>query len=282
MELTGKVTSERAGEGGEATAEPLDAHAHVFDLSGPLASGRRYTPRRPAPVADYLALLDAVGIGRALLVQPSFLGSDNRFLLRALAALPARFRGVAVVEPDCPEPALAELRARGVVGLRLNILERPAELGLTAAEVGLARRAAGLGLHLELHCRGGALPRLLDRLERAGVDRLVVDHYGRPDPARGLADPGFRRLLDSGPAGPAWVKLSGPYRCGGVPTEPYLDALAERLGPGRLVWGSDWPWTQHEDGRDFARLRDGPARRLGAAAMAAVDATAGRLWSGTI
>ncbi|MCH6551363.1 MAG: amidohydrolase family protein [Planctomycetes bacterium] len=49
-----------------------------------------------------------------------------------------------------------------------------------------------------------------------------------------------------GPGGPVWVKLSAPYRLGGLDPAPYAAAYLERFGPERLLWGSDWPWTQHE------------------------------------
>jgi predicted TIM-barrel fold metal-dependent hydrolase len=86
---------------------------------------------------------------------------------------------------------------------------------------------------------------------------VVVDHFGKPDPARGLADPGFQTLLAAGREGaPLLVKLSAPYRCHGAEVGPYAEALLDALGPERLLWGSDWPWTQHEAGMTYDRAFD--------------------------
>jgi predicted TIM-barrel fold metal-dependent hydrolase len=34
--------------------------------------------------------------------------------------------------------------------------------------------------------------------------------------------------------------------------DPYFDALVERFGPGRLVWGSDWPFIRLRNKPDYA------------------------------
>ncbi|MCS0468087.1 hypothetical protein LV178_22070, partial [Burkholderia mallei] len=73
----------------------IDAHAHVFETGLPLAGRRRYAPDYDAPLDAYLAQLDAHRVSHGVLVQPSFLGSDCRYLLRALARQPRRLRGVA-------------------------------------------------------------------------------------------------------------------------------------------------------------------------------------------
>src|SRR3546814_17078731 len=76
-----------------------DAHAHVV---GPhdtyRLSGARPGIRPPeALLSDYMAMLDALGIERAVLVQPSASGTDNPLLLDCLAANPERPRGIATI-----------------------------------------------------------------------------------------------------------------------------------------------------------------------------------------
>ncbi len=63
----------------------IDAHAHVFSKDLSLTSGRRYSPDYDATVQAYLAHLHEHGLSHGVLVQPSFLGTDNRFLFDALA-----------------------------------------------------------------------------------------------------------------------------------------------------------------------------------------------------
>ncbi len=109
----------------------------------------------------------------------------------------------------------------------------------------LTRRVSRLGWLVEVQVSGSALPGVLDALT-VDAAMVVVDHFGKPGTAEPAADPGFRKLMEFGPGGPVRVKLSAPYRLGEVDPAPYAAALLERFGPERLLWGSDWPWTQHE------------------------------------
>lgn len=53
-----------------------------------------------------------------------------------------------------------------------------------------------------------------------------------------------------------WVKVSGAYRCA-APGSDFVreatDQLVEHFGAGRLMWGSDWPHTQHEQVMNYGR-----------------------------
>ncbi len=65
---------------------------------------------------------------------------------------------------------------------------------------------------------------------------------------------GFRELIRRADQQRLWVKLSAPYRTttnGSL--RDHAGRLLELFGPGRLLWGSDWPWTQYEEGMDFSR-----------------------------
>ena len=102
------------------TLPRVDAHAHVFRRDLPLAPNARHAPQRDALLDEYLGLLDRHGITHAVLTAPSFLGTDNSFLLRALAREPARLRGTVIVDPDVDTGELRRLQGSGVTGVRLN------------------------------------------------------------------------------------------------------------------------------------------------------------------
>ncbi|SAK93342.1 hydrolase [Caballeronia catudaia] len=233
----------------------VDTHAHVFRSSLQLAHKRRYTPNYDAQLESYLVLLKQHGFGYGVLVQPSFLGTDNSHLLEALASEPSKLRGVAVVSPDISDDELARFAKGGVTGIRLNLIGQPLP-DLTAAPwTVLWRRLLELGWHVELHRQACDLRPLIEPLLEAGL-RVVVDHFGRPDPDQGTIDPGFRDLLGFRASGRVWVKISGAYRCANPATSFMHDASEELLdvfGPQRLMWGSDWPHTQFEDSTDFGR-----------------------------
>ena len=231
----------------------VDAHAHVFTRQLPMVAGRRYTPVKDADAQQYLDLLDAQGVGFGVLVQPSFLGTDNSYMLSALDQAPSRLCGIAVVDPQIKDAELELLSLQGVAGIRFNLVgDDPGKL--RSSEIrGLVRRVAELGWQVEVQAEGRDIPGVLRNLAFSGVP-IVIDHFGKPDPRHGTGCAGFQALLDQGPGGNVYVKVSAGYRCGGVDTAPYFDALMEYLGPDRLLWGSDWPWTQFEEGRAYAAL----------------------------
>jgi len=233
-------------------AAGVDGHAHIMLRNAPLAPGRHSEPARDVTVEEYISVLDANGVARGLLTQPSFYGTDNSFLLQALSRYPDRLRGTAIAAPAVTEAELAALKRGGVCGLRLNWFHRNVLPDATGAGYqrlfGLAR---DLDLHVELYLEGAQIPDVLAAI-RAGGTKIVIDHFGSPEPATGVNGAGFRSILDSVAAGSTWVKLSAPYRLGGAAAQPYVDALMKAGGPDRLVWGSDWPWVSFENGRTYA------------------------------
>ena len=223
----------------------VDTHAHVFDAGCRLVEGRRYMPGYPAPTPRYVAVLDRAGMRHGVLVQPSFLGTDNSYLLAGLRAFPDRLRGVAVVAPQIDDADLEAMAGAGVRGIRYNLLGRDPTMVATPKYRALTRRVAALGWLVELQVLGADLPAALDVLLK-DAQTVVVDHFGKPGAAEPQADPGFRKLIEFGPGGPVWIKLSAPYRLGRLDPAPYAAAFLAQFGPERLLWGSDWPWTQHE------------------------------------
>lgn len=243
-----------------ATPEPIaaiDAHAHVFRRGLPLAPVHRHAPDYDALLPDYLALLDAHAVSHAVLVQPSFLGTDNSFLLDALRACPQRLRGVVIVEPAIGEDELAALDRQGVCGIRLNLVGLPIPDFAGAAWQRLFARVRALDWHVELHRESRDLPLAGQAILDAGC-KLVVDHFGRPGPAPG-EDEGFAWLLRSASSARVWVKLSAAYRNWpdqrGSAARTAAQALLQALDASRLLWGSDWPHTQHQDLADYGSTR---------------------------
>ena len=224
-----------------------DCHAHVCGPVEryPLFAERIYSPA-DTPVAHYVRMLEALGIERAVLVQPSFYASDNSALLDGLRHAGSRFRGVAVIAESITDRELHALHEAGVRGVRFNIVDLKQARGVLPMErlQAIAQRIRSLGWHIELLMHVDEFPDLDVVLGRLPVD-VVLGHLGyvpcdkRPD------EPGFQALLRLMRTGKAWVKLTGPYRISRGPlphsdTVPFAQALLE-AAPERLVWGSDWP-----------------------------------------
>jgi predicted TIM-barrel fold metal-dependent hydrolase len=225
----------------------VDSHAHVMRRGMLLAPDRHSEPKRDCTVEEYLAVLDAHGMSHGLLTAPSFYGTDNTLLLDALDRAAGRLRGTVIVAPNIDRAALEEMSGRGAVGIRLNWFRRASLPDATSADYRrLFATVRDLGWHVEIYIEGPLLAPLLPKIRDSGA-KVVVDHFGGPDPARGVACAGFQRVLEGVRAGDTFVKLSGSYRQGGADCRPYVDALLDAGGPQQLVWASDWPFLSHED-----------------------------------
>lgn len=239
----------------------IDSHAHVFSRELNLATARRYTPGYDATLAQYLSRLQTRGLSHGVLVQPSFLGTDNSYLLAALRQAPEQLRGVVVLERDVSRATLNDMARLGVVGVRLNLMGKPLPDFRDAAWRAFFANIAELGWHMELHRQVEDLPGLIRQLMPFGI-KLVIDHFGRPDARSGLDQPGFFEVLELGLSGQVWMKVSGIYRLEGTPQQNLefarmaLPLLAQSFGIGRLMWGSDWPHTQHEESVGFETVVD--------------------------
>ncbi len=237
----------------------VDCHAHVFRRDLPMPDRRRAPSGYDATAQDYLRMLDANGMSHGVLVQPSFLGTDNSYLVQSLRQYPDRLRGIAVVDPAITVAGLDLLQDAGVVGIRLNLVGLPTPDFSSVVWQALLQQVRQRRWHIEVHRAAAELQPVLDPLIATGV-RIVVDHIGRPDGKLGVADPGFRTLLSVASSRLVWVKLSGAYRNGpdGAGEATALAAmplLKAAFGLDRLVWGSDWPHTLFEKTATYAGAR---------------------------
>jgi predicted TIM-barrel fold metal-dependent hydrolase len=235
----------------------IDTHAHVFTRDLRIAPKARYVPEREAPIERYLDLLDEHGLAGGVLVQPSFLGTDNAYILAACKRVPARFRAVAVVSRETPVDELSRLKALGVAGVRLNLIDETSLPDFASSQWrGFFAAVARAGLHIQVHAEGAQWREILKPLLASNC-RLVIDHFGRPTPGEGARCLGFQSLVAASRSADMWFKLSAPYR---LAPQTAAWSCAEILltiaGVGRLVWGSDWPWTQHPEIQRYGEAID--------------------------
>lgn len=226
----------------------IDTHAHIFEPALGTVTDARYVPDYEATLDQYLGVLSANGVGRGVLVQPSFLGADNSYLLAALAAAPDKLRGVIVVPQGgvCSELSAERaehLNEAGVRGVRLNLIGQ-ALPDLFSPEW----RAAGAsmakhGWHLEIQASGLQWLHLAPAI-RDWPGKLVIDHLGLPQPELPETVQAVLRLAE---LEHVWVKISAPYRSSYGQAEKMFSGLLEQGSAERLVFGSDWPFTRHEE-----------------------------------
>lgn len=223
-------------------ADATDTHFHLFgpQAAYPLVAVREYTPPLITP-ALARQLFETLGIARAVVIQPSVYGDDNRAQLEGAREIGIPIRAVVVAPYETSDRELARLHDEGARGLRF-ILAHPGGLPLSDLER-WAERIHALGWHIQLLAKGPQLIEIAPRIEKLACP-AVIDHIGMISPAAGIAQPAFQavlRLLEQG----HWVKLSGAYRLS-QEQPPYADLIpyvAELVAarPDRIIWASDWP-----------------------------------------
>jgi 2-pyrone-4,6-dicarboxylate lactonase len=223
-----------------------DTHCHIFgpDRLYPYVPERPYTPP-DAPLEMFRALHDRLGIERAVIVNATPHGRDNRVVTDAIAQSGGRYKGIANVEESFGERELAELAAAGIMGCRFTFLPRLGQMPDLAAFDRIVARIAPLGWHVDLYLPANLIADLVSRLAKLPVP-YVLDHMGVVDASLGLDQPGFVALLDLVRSDEkCWVKVTCPERISraGPPFHdvvPFGRALIE-AAPDRVLWGTDWP-----------------------------------------
>ncbi|MEJ2655313.1 MAG: amidohydrolase family protein [Acidihalobacter sp.] len=225
----------------------VDAHCHVFGPGDafPYAPERKYTPC-DAPKERLFALRDFLGFERNVIVQASCHGRDNRALVDALQSAGDKARGVAVVGPDIQLDELRAMHEAGVRAVRFNFVKRLVDATPKEVFLDIAEKIASLGWHIVVYFEAQDLEELTPFLKQLPTT-IVVDHMGRPDIAKGVQHPDFKRfvrLLEENAN--IWTKVSCPERLSlsGPPgyddVVPFSRHLVERF-PDRVLWGTDWP-----------------------------------------
>lgn len=224
----------------------VDAHCHVFGPSPefPFAPERKYTPCN-AGKDQLFALRDHLGFSRNVIVQATCHGKDNRAMVDACRAGGDLARGIASVGPEITQAELTDMHDAGVRGVRFNFVKRLVDATPKEVFVSIADKIQEFGWSIVVYFEAADLEELEPFLTTLpGI--IVVDHMGRPDVAKGVNHPDFKRfirLMDENEQ--IWTKVTCPERLtiSGVPYEdvvPYYQIIVDRFED-RVLWGTDWP-----------------------------------------
>ncbi len=238
-----------------------DCHFHVFN-AGERTVEARYAPVYASPLSAWEVAARKADVTRGVVVQPSFLGIDNRVLLTTLTLDREHLRGVAVVGGSATEAELRHLHAMGVRGIRLNLIGVADDVGaIRDLPVTWWSALVAAELHLELHSDIGRVSVLLPLIPLNMM--VVLDHFARPQTASPADETVQAVCRRQRLGGITHVTLSGAYRRGvcAAPLQAKFSAeLAavwrDLLGRDFLLWGSDWPCTNYESAASYPRLRD--------------------------
>ena len=248
----------------DLTPAACDCHFHVFAAHERVAVAR-YVPAYASSLDDWMLAARACSVTRGVIVQPSFLGTNNARMLAAIAQQPSLLRGVAVVASDVTGDELHALYAAGVRGVRLNLAGVSNDLA-TLRDISTQWWSALIDarLHLELHTDVGRAAALLPFVPRDMT--VVLDHFAKPEKIAAsdetVTTVRIRNASGaSGASGEAnaatFVTLSGAYRQSAANATHATDIASlwrDEIGVGRLLWGSDWPCTNHESAAKYPAL----------------------------
>jgi predicted TIM-barrel fold metal-dependent hydrolase len=239
----------------------IDAHVHVWTgdtAHYPLAAGHRREDMRPRSFTpdELFKHTRPAGVDRINLIQMSFYGFDNRYMLDMMALHKGTFSGTAVIDPLAPRPD-EEMRALAKRGVRaFRIL--PALSKLPPARwlepPGYPRMfAAGAKLNQAMSCliNPDALPEL-DRVCRKFPDTpVIIDHLCRIGAGGNVREEDVKALCGMAAHKRVMVKVGAFYALG-KREAPYTDLgplirrVVQAFGARRCMWESDCPFqVQH-------------------------------------
>jgi predicted TIM-barrel fold metal-dependent hydrolase len=233
----------------------VDAQIHLWEPDRPgrpwpeWGKTHHHRPGNPLGADEALDEMARAGVGRAVLVPPSFEGEYNDVVLRAAAEHPDKFAVMGRLDLAAPEGERADLSSwlaqPGMLGARLVFTHRGREAWLddgtadwfwpAAEKHGVPVMVFAPGMHDRLADVARSHPRL----------RLIVDHLGiRSDvfdvPLLPLVEPLFElsrlpNVAVKASALPCFVKETFPFPS----LQELIRETVRAFGAERTFWGSD-------------------------------------------
>jgi predicted TIM-barrel fold metal-dependent hydrolase len=238
----------------------IDAHVHVWTPDTqryPLAAGRTAEIMKPASFTpeELMDHAQPSGVERIALVQMSFYGYDNSFMLDTMRRFPGTFAGIAIVDWNAPRPdtAMMEMAAAGVRGFRIYPAGVPVEQWVEAEgfrrmfAVGAERRLALCPL-----INPNALPSLARMCREFPQTPVVIDHLCRIGADGTIHEEDVNALCRMAEYPAVKVKVSAFYALGAKKPPhddlaPFIRRVYDAFGPRRLMWASDCPFAVQEE-----------------------------------
>jgi L-fuconolactonase len=237
----------------------VDAHHHLWDprtRNYPWMAGPAFDPiRRPYGLDDLRARTAAAGIGRTVLVQTVADSSETEEFLKLAAASDGLVAGVVGwVDLEAPDIAGALERLRSLpggerlVGVRHQVQDEPDPNWLGRPQVRRGLRAvAEAGLVYDLLVLVPQLDSAVAAARELPQGRFVLDHAAKPPIVSGAMEPWAGGIGQLARLPNVVCKLSGlvtearwdDWDAAGI--RPYAEHVLAAFGPGRVLFGSDWP-----------------------------------------
>jgi predicted TIM-barrel fold metal-dependent hydrolase len=254
----------------------IDAHVHVWtpDLAHyPLAAGFNKDNMRPRSFTpeELFKHTRPAGVNRINLIQMSFYGFDNRYMLDMIALHRGVFVGTAVVDPQAKDVArqMTDLGRRGVRAFRIHprLSGQPPARWLEPA--GFARmfaQAAKNNQAMSCLIDPDGLPELDRMCRRYPQTPVIIDHLCRIGANGTIAAKDVKALCALAAHKRVLVKVGAFYALGKrqAPYDDLADLIQQvvkAFGPQRCMWESDCPF-QVQNGHTYQASIDLVRTRL--------------------
>jgi len=250
----------------------IDAHVHVWTSDTnryPLKPGfPREKMRAPSFTPEELFThTQPSGVAKVVLIQMSYYGYDNSYMLDMMRKHRGIFAGVAVIDrDDRPRETMLELARQGVRGFRIGARRLPADRWLDGdGMAAMWKCGADERLAMCPLINPQYLPAVGRMCRRFPDTPVVIDHFARIgidgqfrkadlDSLCGLAR--FKNVHVKVSAFSALGKKKAPY----LDLAPMIRRVLDAFGPERLMWATDGPWQmmgghKYKDSIDLIRVR---------------------------
>jgi predicted TIM-barrel fold metal-dependent hydrolase len=253
----------------------IDAHVHVWTPDTahyPQAKGFKKEDMKPASFTPEELFKHAkpAGVERINLIQMSYYGFDNRYVLDMIATYPDVFVGTAVIDPhaDAPDKLMTELAKKKVRAFRIHpaLSKQPPAKWLQPA--GYEKMfAAGAKNNQAMSCLidPDALPELDRQCKKYPETPVIIDHLCRIGVKGTIDEKDVDALCAMAKHERVLVKIGAFYALG-KKKAPYTDLgpmikkVVKAFGAKRCTWESDCPFQvsdghKYQDSIDLVRKR---------------------------
>ena len=246
-----------AGSQDAKMARYIDAHVHVWTpdtVRYPLAPGYKKENMKPASFTpeELFKHCKPAGVGRIALIQMSFYGFDNSYMLDMIAKHPDVFVGTVVINPLGKDPGreMDDLAKKGVRAFRIvpRFTEQPIDKWLHGD--GYKKMfIAGARNHQAMACLMG--PDGLPEVDRMCTEHpntpVIIDHLARIGADGTIREEDVNRLCALAKHKKVMVKVGAFYALGKkqAPYDdlaPVIKKVVKAFGPNRCMWESDCPF----------------------------------------
>ena len=253
-EALGGLVGAACATAADKLSDYIDAHVHVWTPDtlrfphDPRYTGSQVEPDSFTP-EQLLALAKPVGVSRIVLIQMSFYGSNNAYMLDAMKRYPGVFSGVGILDHHAQgvRGKMIRLKALGVRGYRIVPgVEKAAWLDSAGMHemwrCGAQKRIAMCPL-----IGPDAIPSVERMCTKYPETAVVIDHLSRIGADGEIRSADVRSLCNLASHPNVHVKVSAFYALGKkqypyADLSPLIQSLYDAYGPQRLMWASDSPF----------------------------------------